>query len=60
MTEGPPLGIMPKWVWLEKRKKELREAIERYMISLYPVPEEWVDEYNELIRIINKSKGDKS
>lgn len=30
-TPPPPLGVMPKWVWLEKRAKHLAEAISRYL-----------------------------
>ena len=28
--EKPPIGVMPSWVFYEKRIKELGEAISRY------------------------------
>lgn len=45
----PPLGVMPKYIWDEKRIDELREAIQRYLKGFYSIPIEWVDEYNKLI-----------
>ena len=29
--EKPPLGVMPRWRWLELRASELTEAIHRYI-----------------------------
>lgn len=31
VVEQPPLGIMPKWRWLELRVHELTNAITRYV-----------------------------
>lgn len=28
--EQPPIGIMPMYIWLEKRQRELLETIDRY------------------------------
>lgn len=44
----PPLGLTPKYIWDEQRFDEIRKAIERYMDDLYPVPLEWIEEYNAL------------
>ncbi|MCA8948931.1 MAG: hypothetical protein KDE27_05470 [Planctomycetes bacterium] len=26
----PPLGVMPKWLWIERRTRELAESIARF------------------------------
>jgi hypothetical protein len=39
-----PIGIMPRKLWLEQRFEEVRSAIQRYEMSAYPVPEEWISE----------------
>ena len=44
----PPMGIMPRWLWDEKRQEELTAAMCRFFEVGRPVPAEWVDEYNEL------------
>lgn len=49
----PPLGIIPKWLWDEKRKYELFETIVRYRVSGRLIPEIWRD---ELIDLILKNK----
>ena len=42
----PPLGIIPKHLWIEQRKSELKAAIKRYFEADYPVPLEWIEELN--------------
>lgn len=49
MMERPPIGIMPRYIWEEKRLSELISAINRYVDNCMPVPMEWIEEYNELI-----------
>jgi hypothetical protein len=56
----PPLGIMPRYLWIEKRIQDLAEAIGRYIESPFPIPTEWVDERNQLLMeldILLKRKG---
>lgn len=45
----PLIGIMPKYIWEEKRFRELSEAMIRYLQAKLEVPTEWIDEYNEFI-----------
>ena len=45
----PPLGIMPRYLWERKRCREIAEAIDRYTYAEKPIPNEWVEEYNELV-----------
>ena len=49
----PPLGIMPKHIWEDKRFSELIGAIKRYLDANMVVPVEWIDEYNELSKKLN-------
>ena len=48
----PPLGVMPRHIHDEMRRKDLAGAIVRYIEAELSVPIEWVKEYNE----INKRK----
>ncbi len=61
--EKPPLGVMPRKLWQEQvsieRKNCLSGAITRYLQRGMEVPEEWVDEYNELKSGIIKFSTDK-
>lgn len=50
----PPIGIMPREVWLEKRLEELRSAIKRYIEAGYYVKEDWVKEYNSLLEEVKE------
>lgn len=50
----PPLGIMPKWLLDEKRLNAIVEAIYRCIEAAEPIREEWIKEYNELIKGDNK------
>lgn len=49
----PPLGLIPRFIWEGKnytqRIQSIKEAIERYTEENLSIPQEWVEEYNELI-----------
>lgn len=47
----PPLGIMPKWRWLELRAHELSNAITRYVEAGYE-PEQAVAMSKELMWVL--------
>lgn len=49
-TKRPPIGIKPKYVWKEERKRELLQAIIRYGEASKQVPEKWIKEFNEYCR----------
>jgi len=45
VVEGkPPIGIKPRFIWLEQRLEDINNAILRYQSALKEIPEEWVDE----------------
>lgn len=48
-TPQPPLGIMPRKIWEEKRIKKLMLAILRYLDADKELRDEWVSELNELL-----------
>lgn len=50
----PPIGILNKRTFDLIRLTNLSEAIERYRLALYPIPIEWIEEYNELINKYKK------
>lgn len=52
----PPLGIEPKDIWIKKRFQDLKDAISRYNNASLEIPMEWIDEYNELLKIVNKEE----
>jgi hypothetical protein len=47
--DKPPLGVIPKKLWSERRLKELSEAMYRYISVGSRIPEEWVKEYNQIL-----------
>ena len=47
--EGPPLGVCPRFIWEEKRLKEIDDAIVRYLYAGQPIPGEWNEERTYLI-----------
>jgi hypothetical protein len=46
----PPLGVKPRWIHEEQRLQELGRAIYDSLNEKYPIMQEWVEEYNELIK----------
>jgi len=52
---GSPLGMKPKWLHDEMRLQEVQDTIERFNLVEKPVPEEWVNEFNELSGQIQES-----
>lgn len=42
------IGIMPRYVWDERRAEALRDAIRRFLNAKQNIPLEWVTELNEL------------
>ena len=53
-VNNSPIGIIPKNIWLEDRFNALEEAIKRRLGTLYPIPPEWLEERNELLKEIKK------
>tara|TARA_R110000868_G_scaffold402439_2_gene678772 strand:- start:135 stop:437 length:303 start_codon:yes stop_codon:yes gene_type:complete len=51
MSKKPPIGLKPKKDHLLERLHEVRSAIVRYCDAELPIPVEWVEEYNELIKL---------
>tara|TARA_R110002020_G_scaffold158216_2_gene341292 strand:- start:424 stop:588 length:165 start_codon:yes stop_codon:yes gene_type:complete len=46
----PPIGLKPKKYHSLERLNEVRSAIVRYYEAELPMPVEWIEEYNELIK----------
>jgi hypothetical protein len=46
--KAPPIGVMPRWLHEERRRKELSEAVTRFRQSQTPVPVEWLTEWAAL------------
>lgn len=50
MTVKPPLGLKPRYIAEVQREVEIVNAVKRYMDAGYPLPDEWIAEYNELAK----------
>lgn len=50
----PPLGLIPRDIWLSERLFDIKEAIKRYLDEDYPIPDKWIEEYNELVNLLEK------
>lgn len=46
----PPSGLMPKYIWKEKRFYEVCSAITRYYQAGFEIPIKWIKEYNNFIK----------
>jgi hypothetical protein len=40
----PPIGLMPKWLWIEQRMNEIARAIDRYRAAGMQIPKKWEKE----------------
>lgn len=47
-NKKPPLGIMPRAIWEEKRKKDIIDAMKRYMNEGAHIPLDWINELHDL------------
>jgi hypothetical protein len=41
----PPLGLMPRALWIEKRMRDIEDAVSRYNMDNKEVPQIWREEY---------------
>lgn len=56
MESRSQIGIVPKYIWQQKRLTDLAECIERRITHFELIKEEWVKEYNELIKELPKER----
>ena len=52
----PPLGVMPKTLWVEDRVNDILEAMERYRRGKYIIPAEWAEELAEHLRTLERDR----
>lgn len=52
----PPIGIMPRKLWLEQRLDDMESAIIRYIDHGMIINPKWIFEYNQLINEIEKTE----
>jgi hypothetical protein len=45
----PPIGIVPRKLWLRNRTQEIVGAIRRYSKQGLPCPEEWAKELEYIV-----------
>jgi hypothetical protein len=53
MVGRPPLGLIPRYIHEERRYEDVRSAIMERLAQNYPVPPEWIKEYNDLLQRID-------
>jgi len=51
-SDKPPLGLVPRKIRENERLVEVKDAIIRYMDASKPIPQEWIDELNELMNYL--------
>ena len=52
----PPLGVKPRKLFIEERLNNLSEAISKYLKEYRDCPQNWIDEYNDLVKEYNAIK----
>ncbi len=50
----PPLGVMPRWRWLELRLEAIQEATDRYSEADKQIPLAWIEEEAEIRKELNE------
>lgn len=50
MTDRPPIGIMPEYIWKQQRYLALWETVKRYHEAGYSPMPEWLDEMHRLAK----------
>lgn len=50
----PPIGLRPKHIAQSQRLQEIEEAMTRYLQAHKMIPGEWLVEYHELWKEMNK------
>lgn len=45
----PPIGVIPRELWNERRIEDLKDAIDRHIRENQRIPVEWIREYNDLL-----------
>ena len=62
--QKPPIGLRPRFIVLENRLQEIRQAIDRCMeynendaYEIFPIHNDWVEEYNEIVAKLNEMRG---
>lgn len=53
----PPLGITPRYIYQElcerQRLVDLKQAIQRYIDADFQIPNDWINEYNMILKNFN-------
>lgn len=52
-NEKLPIGLMPRKIHREHRFYDVCDAISRYYNANLQIPIEWIEEYNELLEVLN-------
>lgn len=52
-----PIGLKPRFIAEEERIHEIFEAMMRFRQARMKIPEEWIEEFNELIAKDDKKNG---
>lgn len=50
LAKKPPLGVVPRRIWLVERRNELRRAIIDYVEADVPVVLEWCEELDQITK----------
>ena len=58
--KGPPVGIVPKLVWIQRRRRKVLHAMMRFAEANLEHPEEWDDELLDLNGVIKHLKKQKT
>lgn len=57
--QKPPLGIMPRPLWVESRIADIWDAIARYQKVCAPIPHAWMQELADLGSTVNPPKPER-
>lgn len=52
----PPLGVIPRWLWLERRYNDIHAAILRYEAAGFDIPANWREERRGLATDLQRER----
>jgi hypothetical protein len=56
VSEKPPIGLIPRFIFEEERLEEIEDAMDRYRAAGKKIPEEWIRERTEIRNSLHERK----
>lgn len=58
VEEKPEIGFYPRFLWLEDRLRDIDHAMNRRIAACQHIPVEWINQRNEVLKMIGDKRYD--